>query len=381
MAETKCKYYKQKRQVSYDGGATWQDVIPYEYQKGDLYEYESADCGSLVVYRWINMDSSVDYYCEGTTKYYKQKRQVSYDGGVTWRDVTPAEYQRGGVAEQQSTDCGYVPPVAQYRWIKSDDTICVETPTPHPLVEQYLTVVPLTSGTIAKIGHREDYQYSTDSGSTWINATSATSISLTTGNKIMFKGTITPTAYQASGRFSASTGTQFDVEGNVMSLLYGDDYSGKTSLSGKTYAFSSLFLGCNGLVSAALLSLPATVLSNSCYANMFKNCTSLVTPPQLSATSLQTGCYKEMFAGCTSLTSSPKLPATIIGNQSYYGMFNGCTSLNNITCMATNRSAVQCTTNWVNNVAATGTFYKNSSTTWSRGVDAVPTGWEIKDAD
>ena len=49
--------------------------------------------------------------------------------------------------------------------------------------------------------------------------------------------------------------------------------------------------------------------------------------------------------------------------------------------MATNRSAVQCTTNWVNNVAATGTFYKNSSTTWSRGVDAVPTGWEIKDAD
>ena len=126
MAETRCKYYKQKKQVSYDGGVTWQDVIPYEYQKGELYEYESADCGALVVYRWVNMDSSVDYYCEGTTKYYKQKRQVSYDGGVTWRDVTPAEYQRGGVAEAQSTDCGYVPPVAQYRWIKSDDTICVE---------------------------------------------------------------------------------------------------------------------------------------------------------------------------------------------------------------------------------------------------------------
>ena len=61
-------------------------------------------------YRWVNMDASVDYYCEGTTKYYKQKKQVSLDGGQTWSDVVPAEYQKGGVAETESTDCGYVPP-------------------------------------------------------------------------------------------------------------------------------------------------------------------------------------------------------------------------------------------------------------------------------
>lgn len=45
MAGNRCKYYKQKKQVSYDNGMTWQDVIPYEYQKGALYEQESADCG------------------------------------------------------------------------------------------------------------------------------------------------------------------------------------------------------------------------------------------------------------------------------------------------------------------------------------------------
>lgn len=60
-------------------------------------------------YRWVNIDASVDYYCEGTTKYYKQKKQVSLDGGQTWKDAVPAEYQKGGVAETESTDCGYVP--------------------------------------------------------------------------------------------------------------------------------------------------------------------------------------------------------------------------------------------------------------------------------
>ena len=43
MANT-CKYYKQKKQVSYDNGVTWQDVVPAEYQKGSLYESQSIDC-------------------------------------------------------------------------------------------------------------------------------------------------------------------------------------------------------------------------------------------------------------------------------------------------------------------------------------------------
>ena len=105
------KYYKQKKQVSYDEGQTWQDVTPPEYQKGALYEEDSPDCTSpTVIYRWVNMDIATDYICDGTTKYYKQKKQVSFDEGQTWQDVTPAEYQRGDVYETQSTDCGYVPP-------------------------------------------------------------------------------------------------------------------------------------------------------------------------------------------------------------------------------------------------------------------------------
>lgn len=38
----KCKYYKQKQLVSYDGGATWSETG--QYRQGDLIEYESSDC-------------------------------------------------------------------------------------------------------------------------------------------------------------------------------------------------------------------------------------------------------------------------------------------------------------------------------------------------
>ena len=373
MAETRCKYYKQKRQVSYDGGATWQDVIPYQYQRGELYEYESADCGALVVYRWVNMDASVDYYCEGTTKYYKQKKQVSFDGGQTWQDVTPPEYQKGGVAEEQSTDCGYVPP------------------GPSPYESQYFTIVPRENGAIRFTTN--SYYYSMDSGSTWSKGRDVLDLQLTTGNKVMLKG---------SGIGTFQTVFSFDVEGNIMSLVFGDNFVGKTDLSSKRYGvLSGLFYNCSGLVNAGNLILPATVLIGGCYGGMFQNCTSLTTVPELPATTLADNCYVQMFDGCTSLTTAPALPATTLADDCYDGMFYGCTSLttapelpattladncyqwmfrdctslNYIKCLATNISASNCTNLWVTNVPSGGTFVTPSSTNWSTGDSGIPTGW------
>lgn len=42
-----CKYYKQKKQVSYNSGTTWEDVVPAEYQKGELLSTSryDAECG------------------------------------------------------------------------------------------------------------------------------------------------------------------------------------------------------------------------------------------------------------------------------------------------------------------------------------------------
>lgn len=110
--ETYTKYYKQKRQQSEDGGTTWTDVEPTETRRGASAETLSEDCGYIPPqYQWVNIDLSIDYICNSETfvKYYKQQQQVSYDGGTTWENVSPAVYQQGGVADINSVDCGYVP--------------------------------------------------------------------------------------------------------------------------------------------------------------------------------------------------------------------------------------------------------------------------------
>lgn len=126
-SDTHTKYYKQKKQVSENGGYTWEDVIPYEYRQGSVAEEHSADCGYVPpVYRWTNLDPSVDYYCNSQTytKYYKQQKEVSYDNGETWEYVTPAEYQQGDVAEVRSTDCGYVPTTLK---VEGSSSVSAET--------------------------------------------------------------------------------------------------------------------------------------------------------------------------------------------------------------------------------------------------------------
>lgn len=62
-------------------------------------------------------------------------------------------------------------------------------------------------------------------------------------------------------------------------------------------------------------------------------------------------------------------------------MFKGCSGLNYIKCLATNISASNCTNNWVDSVASSGTFVKNASmTSWTTGASGIPTGWTVQDA-
>ena len=65
------------------------------------------------------------------------------------------------------------------------------------------------------------------------------------------------------------------------------------------------------------ISLPATILAEGCYANMFNNCTALTTVPELPATMLAASCYTGMFTSCTALTSLPKLPAITLVDSCY----------------------------------------------------------------
>ena len=153
--------------------------------------------------------------------------------------------------------------------------------------------------------------------------------------------------------------------------------------------YQQMFYGCKSLEKAP--DLPALTLFNQCYASMFYNCTALTkVPVKLPALTLASNCYNAMFYGCTSLEKAPELPAlTANVSNCYKQMFYGCTKLNYVKCLATKRNSS--TYQWLEGVAATGTFIKNPSmgtvTTdtndkWilnnSKG---IPSGWTIEDAD
>ena len=149
----------------------------------------------------------------------------------------------------------------------------------------------------------------------------------------------------------------------------------KTSLAWSCYQY--MFWGCTSLTTAP--KLPATTLASRCYYNMFDGCTSLTTAPKLPATTLAINCYYGMFSSCTSLTTAPTLPATTLTSNCYQYMFYGCTSLNNVTVYADDISALDCTTNWLSNVASSGTFRNLGSVIYPTGASGIPSGWtEVK---
>lgn len=406
-----CKYNKRIKQVSYDNGVTWIDVTPVEYKKGAMIESNSTDCGYIGTFeRWVNSGTT----CQGYDKYNLQVKQISYDG-TSWTSTT--DTQLGSLIQQNSSDCGY---------------------SPTPYSNRYLTFVAIENcdfGFNYAATGNSPVQYSIDNGSTWvtIRENQATPI-ITAGNKIIWKGGVIPNGENGIGSFWCSR--KFNVEGNPMSLIYGDNFIGQTSLSEKDYAFSSLFSSCLKLVSAQNLVLNSTTLSIGCYKYMFSGCTSLTTAPSLSAattlvddcyygmfadctslinapeipattvamscclgmftncrnlvkapsklhaTTLANGCYALMFADCTSLTTAPILPAATLAADCYWQMFMGCTSLNNITCLATDISAEYCTSEWVAGVGSSGTFTKAASMNdWNRyGTSGIPEGWSVQNA-
>lgn len=165
----------------------------------------------------------------------------------------------------------------------------------------------------------------------------------------------------------------FNVGGNIMSLLYGDDFIDKYGLK-RSYSFTSLFI-VSQVVSARNLILPATTLANKCYYDMFYGCTSLTEAPALPAMTLKTYCYYGMFAGCTSLQTSPALPATQLVSNCYYNMFKGCTNLNKIVTYANDITATNCLYSWLDSVSPTGDFYNLGGAEYPSGASGIPTGW------
>lgn len=144
------------------------------------------------------------------------------------------------------------------------------------------------------------------------------------------------------------------------------------------YCYTNMFTQCTNLTTAP--ELPATTLAVDCYSNMFTCCSSLTTLPQLPATNLAAYCYRGMFSQCENLTTAPELPAAVLTEGCYGGMFDDCSKLNHVTMLATDISATDCLTNWLENVSSSGTFIKAAEMTiLPEGTSGIPSGWTVKD--
>ena len=252
--------------------------------------------------------------------------------------------------------------------------------------KNYLTFTALEDGVFSMTNNID---YSLDSGNTWATLSKNTNTpTIHSGEKVMWKAQLTPTSAKGIGTFSSTE--PYEVEGNIMSLLFGDNFENQTDLTGfNSYVFTGLFSGNTGLMSAENLELPATTLARGCYVNMFngctrlttapelpattmaiysyqgmfRNCTSLTIAPKLSATTLEMGCYTSMFKGCTSLTTAPELPATTLAEACYDSIFMGCTSLTTAPELPATTLAASCYNQMFSNCTSLTTAPELSATT------------------
>ena len=170
----------------------------------------------------------------------------------------------------------------------------------------------------------------------WTSITSATgnsapSISVVAGDTVQFRGDNATYCSGTTGTvyYNCFCGTtaQFNVKGNIMSLIDSTDFVDLEDISASASTFRCLFREITNLRNASGLVMPATVLSERCYQMMFYRCPYLAEGPELPATSLTNYCYDEMFQSCYTLTQTPRLPAIGLAEGCYSGMFWGCSGL------------------------------------------------------
>lgn len=219
---------------------------------------------------------------------------------------------------------------------------------------------------------------------------------LNTGDKLYLYGFDTSYGYNT---FNFSKNCY--VYGNIMSLFYGQEFVGQTTVTGD-HACTQLFKDNAHLLShpSKQLVLPIVnfILNDSwkrtykaafIYKYMFQNCTALVRAPEIYLSHANSEeCYG-MFKGCTSLEVFPyAFNCGTLGGSPYKYMFDGCTSLKYIKMMTDDPCSYRFTVDYMTrNVPSVGVFICNkladpdgtSHGKWYKSSegDAIPSGWTV----
>ena len=132
----------------------------------------------------------------------------------------------------------------------------------------------------------------------------------------------------------ASTGN-IEAHGSIMTLL---DKTGASTSFATSGTFKSLFQNMTTLKTTP--DMPATTLTNSCYASMFKG-SGITQTPELPATNILTSSYYQTFMNCTSLTKAGKMTInSFTGTNNCREMYSGCANLTDISGITINTTNI-----------------------------------------
>ena len=250
---TYCKYYKQKKQMSSDGGLTWEDVYPYEYREGSLYEECSHGCGYPIDYRWTISGE----ICVGHNTYVLETKQVTYDNGVTWNN-TPIQ-RTGDIIQQSVSACDKKLSVT-YSGNVTYDILCK--------IETTIIQIDLTA-----------------------NGSIDTVIVVSIGN---CANEIEPLAFSGCTNLTDITIPSGITNVGESAFTYCSSLSSVTMPNNMTAIKNSVFYNCSGLTS---VDIPSSVTSIG--YNAFRNCRSL---SALTIHSGLTSIDDRAFQDCRGLT-------------------------------------------------------------------------------
>ena len=221
---------------------------------------------------------------------------------------------------------------------------------------------------------------------TWTDYTAGDTIQIPAGKKLYLKSNTGDWGGGDQKTLFLCKDGQFNVGGNLASLIVGDDFEEKGA-SQTSYSFLNLFKNHTNLIHASQLVLPMMSVGENAYKSLFDGCKNLLDAPALPAQTLGKTCYRNMFLNCSNLENAPVLAATKLAQGCYQRMFYGCEKINYIKMLGKENYRDDCFfsdgTNWCGNVSATGELWLDSTlkpvtdytTSWNK---IVPAGWTVK---
>ena len=149
------------------------------------------------------------------------------------------------------------------------------TPEPpaHDYSMDYLTLEALEDGESFSVGDALDtYSYSLDDGETWTDARGTATPTINSGDTVLLKSD--GVSIGAMAIIMEANNKTYNVYGNPLSIVYGDNFTGVTDISEASGNLNELFMSEN-VVDASNMVLTATTLSQDFYTAMFEDCRSL----------------------------------------------------------------------------------------------------------